>query len=78
MQTEIERIINDRNKLYFVELENYFRRQILENYKTRTQISWKRDYLGIKEYEESISNNKKRWNDILNPPELVVAGEVEV
>lgn len=78
MGKEIERIINDRNSLYFVELENYFREEIVDGYAKRAKKAWNRDYTDLVSYEKSVEENRKRWNDVLSPPDLKICGEVEI
>lgn len=78
MSKKIERIIADRNSLYFVELENYFRDEIVAGYEDRAKEAWNRDYSSLEAYERSVEENRKRWRDVLNPPDFVPTGDVEI
>lgn len=78
MGDDIKRVINDRNSLYFVELENFFREVTIEGYVKRSGEVWNRDYSSPAAYEKSIEKNRLRWNDVLSPPDLKVCGEVEI
>lgn len=78
MDTKLKRIITDRNSLYFAELENYYRDEIIEGYKERADKAWNRDYSDLASYKKSIADNRDRWNKVVGPPEIKVCGEVEI
>lgn len=77
MDPKIERKLKDRNRKYFIELENYFRNLIVDNYEARQNIAWKRNYSSVEVYKKSIENNKNRWESVLNPPKLEVINEIK-
>jgi len=72
----LQRAVNERNHRYQRELEDWFRRWIVDEYPTRAGASWRRDYSSVEAYQRSVEPNWQRWRAILNPPPLPISGEL--
>jgi len=72
-----ERVM-ERNGRYRKELEDWYRSWLVDGYAERAAKLWKRDYSSVDAYERSVGPNRERWRGILNPPDLVVSGPLEV
>lgn len=67
----------ERNHRYQVELEDYFRREIVDRYPERAAARWRRDYSSVEAYERSITPNREHWRAVLNPPDLRITGPLQ-
>lgn len=63
---------------YAMELEDYFRAQLVDGYEERSKALWRRDYSSEAAYLESVSNRREAWRQLLAPPELSAQGEAQV
>lgn len=64
-----------RNGGYLYELEDYFRRTLVEQYPVRSARQWSRDYSSEERYVESVGDMRERWRELLAPPSLSPSGE---
>jgi hypothetical protein len=75
--TSRERMVEERNQRCRRELENYFRDWIVGGYPRRAEGAWHRDYSSVASYEASVEANRTRWREVLSPPPLSVADDLE-
>ncbi len=66
--------LDRRNDAYAVELEQYFRRVLVEEYPARAAKLWNRSYESIPAFEMSVEPNRRRYREIFAPPPLKPSG----
>jgi dienelactone hydrolase len=66
-----------RRDTYKDQLESYLQQWIIDGYPDRAESAWDRDYSSFNAFERSVSGNRERWREILNPPELRKSGPLE-
>lgn len=66
-----------RNRQYAGQLEAYLRQWLVEDYPPRAAKAWKRDYSSFDAFLASVEPNRRRWNAVLNPPDLTRTGPVQ-
>jgi len=54
-------------------LRNY----LIDEYDDRAQNAWNRDYSGVEAFKRSVAGNRIRWNEVLNPPQLIKTGNLK-
>jgi len=69
-------MVEERNQRYRRELEDYFRRAIVDGYAARAGAAWHRNHDSAEAYEKSVAANRERWRAILAPPPLGIAGDL--
>jgi hypothetical protein len=74
---DFHEMVGERNQRYRRELEDYFRRSIVDGYAARAGAVWHRDYSSLEAYEKSVAANRERWREVLAPPALGVTGDFE-
>lgn len=63
---------------YEAELEYYLKHYLVDEYETRSENYWNRDYSNIDAFKRSVAPNLSRWRDIvIKPPNLRVSGELK-
>ncbi|WP_444605814.1 dienelactone hydrolase family protein [Brachybacterium sp. AOP29-B2-41] len=67
-----------RNGGYLYELEDYFRRTLVDEYPARSSRLWERDYSGPEHYSKSVDTMRARWRELLAPPTLSPIGEPSI
>lgn len=69
--------IRQRNERYGAELEQYFRRLLVDGYPERAGRAWNRDYTSIDAYLRSVEPNRQRYWRLFSPPALRRTGPLE-
>lgn len=69
--------IRERNERYSSELEQHFRRLLVDGYPERAARSWNRVYTSIDAFLRSVEPNRRRYGRIFSPPAFVPAGPLE-
>ncbi len=69
--------IRQRNERYGAELEQHFRRLLVEGYPERAGRLWNRVYTSIDAFLRSVEPNRQRYRRLLSPPALVPTGPLE-
>lgn len=64
-----------RNEAYSRRLEAYLWDWLVEQYPERAAQAWNRDYSSVEAFMASVEPNRRRWRDLLNPPDLVPSGD---
>lgn len=70
--------MDERNSGYAAQIEHFIRRRLVDGYAERATALWKRDSSSEDAYLRSVEPRREEWRALLAPPELAVAGEVEV
>ncbi|SHM97862.1 Alpha/beta hydrolase family protein [Cyclobacterium lianum] len=65
---------NARTNAYERQLEDYLRHFLVEEYEARAAQRWNRDYSSPAALVRSVSPNRRRWEEVLGPPELTKTG----
>lgn len=68
--------IDERNNAYARQLETHLRKWLVDDYPSRAQEAWHRDYSGIDAFVRSVEPNRQRWARVLNPPALKKSGDL--
>jgi len=66
-----------RTDAYAEALEMYLRHGLVEEYPERAARAWKRDYSSVEAFLKSVEPNRRRWLDVLSPPNLQPSGVVQ-
>ncbi len=66
-----------RTDAYAKQLETYLQRWLVDDYPTRAEKAWRRDYSSAEAFLASVEPNRKRWRAILNPPDLAPTGPLK-
>jgi dienelactone hydrolase len=69
-----DQLKEQRTQVYKDQLETYLQHWIIEDYDTRAENAWDRDYSSIDAFQRSVEPNRERWRKILNPPDLRKTG----
>ena len=67
-----------RQELYVSEIEHYFRARLVDGYDEASAALWNRDYSSEEAFLGSVEGRRRQWRELLAPPELTRAGDVEV
>ena len=66
-----------RNQSYSVQLENYLREYLVDQYDERAAKAWNRDYSSTEAFLRSVEPNRRRWEaEVIKPPVLRKTGPV--
>jgi hypothetical protein len=63
-----------RTDAYEKQLEDYLRHFLVAEYETRSEKEWNRDYSSPDALERSVKPNRRRWEEVFNPPVLSKSG----
>jgi hypothetical protein len=66
-----------RTDAYAAQLETWLRTYLVDQYAERAARAWNRDYSGIAEYEKSVEPNRAGWRNVIRPPRIAPAGEMQ-
>lgn len=69
--------LEDRQTGYQMELEDYFRSTLVDEYDAISGALWHRDHGSESAYEASIAERREEWRRLLAPPVLERTGDVE-
>jgi hypothetical protein len=69
--------LESRNEAYREQLEDFFRKFLVEDYPERADKYWNRSYVSIKAFQESVEPNRKRYRRIFAPPDLESTGPMQ-
>lgn len=69
--------IEKRNDAYSDELEQYFRRFLVEDYPARAAKAWNPSYDSTEAFLKSVEPNRRRYREIFSPPDLRPTGPLE-
>lgn len=68
----------ERLDRYELELENFLKHYLVDEYEERAKLYWDRDYSSIAAFKRSVTPNVSRWRDVvIKPPKLRVSGELK-
>jgi dienelactone hydrolase len=68
----------DRTNAYEMQLENYLRHYLVDQYDDRASKAWHRDYSSTDAFERSVEPNRRRWeSEVIKPPQLEKSGPPE-
>jgi len=76
-EESLKAIEEARNAEYAKDLEAYLRQWLVDEYAGRAGRAWKRDYSSVAAFLKSVEPNRRRWQAILNPPELAATGPLQ-
>lgn len=62
---------------YVAELEDFFRRRLVDRYATSSDPLWQRDHSSVEAYLDSVEHRRQSWRRLLAPPVLTVE-DVEI
>lgn len=68
---------DDRQSGYRMELEDFFRRRLVEGYPQLSQQLWRRDHSSVEAYLASVAERREQWRQLLAPPRLTAVGAPE-
>jgi hypothetical protein len=68
---------DQRNESYAQELEQYFRRYLVDQYPARAAKAWHRSYASVTAFVESVESNRERYRKIFSPPSWAPSGAVD-
>src|SRR5687768_354680 len=71
IDTAVERA---RTDAYAKQLETYLRHYLIDEYEARAAKAWNRDYSSIDALKRSVEPNRRRWEEVLSPPDLKKSG----
>ena len=66
-----------RTAAYEKQLEDYLRHFLVAEYESRAEKAWNRDYSSTDALLRSVKPNRRRWEEVLSPPELRKSGPLE-
>ncbi len=67
----------ERTDAYAAQLENYLKQYLVDQYDTRSETAWNRNYSSIDAFERSVEPNRERWASVvIKPPVLTKSGPV--
>src|SRR6516162_7051420 len=69
--------MQQRNRAYGKELEQYFRDYLVEKYPERAATAWHRCYASREAFLKSVEPNRERYRRMFSPPDLKPAGPLE-
>jgi len=73
---DLKQFEEDRTDAYAGQLEAYLRKWLVEDYPGRADKAWKQDYSSIEAFEKSVEPNRRRWREVVKPPELEKTGKL--
>ena len=73
---DIEAFEEQRTNDYAAELEAYLADWLVNQYADRAAKAWNRDYTSVEAFLKSVEPNRRRWRDVLKPPQLQKSGEL--
>jgi dienelactone hydrolase len=68
--------IEQRNDAYRQQLEQYFRKYLVDEYPARASKMWHRSYTGVAAFLRSVEPNRRRYREIFAPPAFERTGPV--
>jgi dienelactone hydrolase len=72
-----QKLETERTDAYALQLENYLRQYIVDQYDERSSAAWNRDYSSIDAFLRSVEPNRERWASVvIKPPILTKSGPV--
>jgi dienelactone hydrolase len=72
-----QKLETERTDAYALQLENYLRQYIVDQYDERSSAAWNRDYSSIDAFLRSVEPNRERWvSVVIKPPILTKSGPV--
>jgi len=69
--------IEQQNGRYAGELEQYFRRYLVDEYPARAAKAWQRSYTSVGAFLKSVEPNRRRYRAMFAPPDLRPTGPAE-
>ncbi len=69
--------LSRRNEAYQNELEQHFRRLLVEEYPARAALRWQRSYFSVESFLRSVAPNRERYRQMFSPPALAPAGPLQ-
>jgi len=72
----MEEFEEQRTNDYAAELEAYLADWLVEQYADRAAKAWDRDYGSVEAFLKSVEPNRRRWRNVIKPPELKRSGEL--
>ena len=73
----LKRFEEERTEAYAEQLEAYLRKWLVDEYPSRAAKAWNRDYASVEAFLTSVEPNRRRWRNVLKPPELEKTGKLE-
>lgn len=62
---------------YAAQLESYLHKWLVDDYPERAKKAWDRDYDSVDSFLKSVEPNRRRWRNVIKPPELAKTGELQ-
>lgn len=62
---------------YAAQLETYLGKWLVDDYPDRAEKVWNRNYEDLDAYLKSVEPNRRRWRNVIKPPELTKTGELQ-
>lgn len=73
--TDFEKYEKERTDSYALQLENYLRHFLVDQYDERSSRAWTRDYSSIDAFVRSVEPNRTRWaTSVIKPPVFFKTG----
>lgn len=66
-----------RTNEYAAQLERYLQKWLVEDYPERADRAWNRDYSSVEAFLKSVEPNRRRWQGVVKPLELVKSGQLK-
>lgn len=74
---DLKQFEEERTDAYAAQLESYLRKWLVDEYPKRADKAWNRDYSSIEAFLASVEPNRKRWREVIKPPELTKTGDLQ-
>lgn len=72
----MEEFEEQRTNDYAAQLEAYLADWLVDQYADRAGKAWDRDYGSVEAFLKSVEPNRRRWRDVIKPPQLKKTGEL--
>lgn len=66
-----------RTNDYAAQLEDYLAKWLVDDYPARADKAWNRNYSSIEAFLASVEPNRRRWRNVVKPPELSKTGDLQ-
>jgi dienelactone hydrolase len=75
--TDLKAFEEQRTDDYAAQLESYLHKWLVDDYAGRAEKAWNRNYDSVESFLKSVNPNRRRWQNVVKPPELPKTGELQ-
>ncbi len=75
--TDLKTFEEQRTDDYAAQLESYLHKWLVDDYAGRAEKAWNRNYDSVESFLKSVEPNRRRWRNVVKPPELPKTGELQ-